>query len=246
VDLYPAIDVRGGRCVRLRLGDFADETVYSDDPVAVAESFALAGARWIHVVDLDAARTGEPVNRPVVRRICEAAAPAGVRVQVGGGVRDEAAAAALAEVGAARVVMGTAVVERPDLVAAVAARQAVAIGLDARGSEIAVRGWEASTGVRLLDVLASFSDAGVEAVVVTEIARDGTLEGPDLAGLASVLGNTELPVIASGGVGSLDDVVALRDLRDPASGDRRLAGAIVGRALYEGRVELPAALSALA
>src|SRR5690606_29360004 len=134
-ELFPAIDLRGGRCVRLHQGDFARETVYGDDPVAVAAGFAEAGARWIHVVDLDAARTGEPVNRDVVAAIAARVAPAGVKVQSGGGVRTEEAAAALADAGVARVVVGTAALEDPALVARVAARQPVAVGLDARSGE---------------------------------------------------------------------------------------------------------------
>jgi phosphoribosylformimino-5-aminoimidazole carboxamide ribotide isomerase len=240
VDVYPAIDIRGGRCVRLRRGDFAAETVYEDDPVAVAVRFQAAGARWIHVVDLDAARTGEPVNRNVVAAICRAVSTA-VKVQTGGGVRDEASAAALADAGVARVVIGTAAVERADLVARVAARQAVAIGLDARAGEVAVRGWESASGGHLLDVLARFADSGVDAVVVTEIARDGMLEGPDVDGLREVLESTPLPVIASGGVGTLHDVTRLNQL---TGGGRSLSGVIIGRALYEGAVDLRAALEA--
>jgi phosphoribosylformimino-5-aminoimidazole carboxamide ribotide isomerase len=243
IDLYPAIDLRGGRCVRLHQGDFAQETVYGDDPVAVASAFAEAGAPWIHVVDLDAARTGEPVNRTSVAAIAAAVGERGVVVQSGGGVRSEAAAAALAEAGVARVVVGTAALEDPALVRRIAGRQPVAVGLDGRSGEVAVRGWLAGTGTSVLDVLARFEDAGVEAVVVTEIERDGTLEGPDLAGLAAALSRTRLPVIASGGIGSLSDVRALRDL---VADSRRLAGAITGKALYEGRFTVEEALAVLA
>jgi len=242
IELFPAIDLRGGRCVRLHQGDFARETVYGDDPVAVAAGFAEAGARWIHVVDLDAARTGEPVNRDVVAAIAARVAPAGVKVQSGGGVRTEEAAAALADAGVARVVVGTAALEDPALVARVAARQPVAVGLDARSGEVAVRGWLAGSGHDVLDVVPRFADAGVEALVVTEIGRDGTLAGPDVDGLAAVLARTELAVVASGGVGSLDDLRALRAL---SVDGRTLAGVIVGKAIYEGRFDVPAALAAL-
>jgi len=238
MELFPAIDLRGGRAVRLYQGDYARETVYSDDPVAQAEAFAAEGARWIHVVDLDAARTGDPVNRAVISEI---AAAVDVRVQTGGGVRDDAAADALVDAGVARVVIGTAALERPDLVARVAARMPVAVGLDARGREVAVRGWEQGSGRDLLDVAREFADVGVQALVVTEIERDGTLAGPDLGGLGEVLEATDLPVVASGGVGSLEDLRALAALRREG---RALAGAIVGRALYEGSFTLTDALAA--
>ena len=186
MDLYPSIDLLDGQVVRLLRGNYDAETVYGDDPVAVARSFADQGARWIHVVDLDAARSGEPVNRPVVAAI---AAAVSVPVQTGGGVRDEAAADALIEAGVARVVLGTAALEQPDLVRRLAPQFPVAVGLDARGREVAVRGWEQGSGRDLLDVAAEFADAGVAALVVTEIGRDGTLEGPDLEGLAKLSAN---------------------------------------------------------
>ena len=240
MDLFPAIDLLDGRAVRLYQGDYDRETVYSDDPVAQARAFAAAGARWIHVVDLDAARTGTPRNRDVIAAIADAV---DVPIQTGGGVRDEPAADALFASGVARVVLGTAALERPELVRALAARHSVAVGLDARGREVAVRGWEQGSGRDLLDVAREFADAGVEALIVTEIGRDGTLEGPDLDGLGEVLTATELPVIASGGVGTLDDLRALSALR---SSGRRLTGAIVGRALYEGAFTLIDALGAVA
>ena len=238
IDLYPAIDLRDGRCVRLYQGDYGRETVYGDDPVAQALAFESEGAAWIHVVDLDAARTGEPVNRAIVAAI---AAAVSVPVQTGGGVRDEASADALIEVGVARVVLGTAALEQPDLVRRLASRMAVAVGLDARGRDVAVRGWEQGSGRDLLDVARSFADAGVAALVVTEIGRDGTLEGPDLDGLAAVLAATSIDVVASGGVGTVDDLRALAALD---VGGRRLSGAIVGRALYEGAFTLADALAA--
>lgn len=240
MELYPAIDLRGGRCVRLRQGDYGDETVYGDDPVAVARGFASAGARWVHMVDLDAARSGEPVNRPAIAAV---AASVGARVQAGGGVRDEASAEALFDAGVARVVLGTAAMEDPQLVARLAAAHAsgVAVGLDSRGGEVAVRGWTEGAGVPLLDAVRRFEDVGVAALVVTEISRDGTLSGPDLEGLAAVLGATTVDVIASGGVGDLDDLVALARLE---VGDRALSGVIVGKALYEGVFTVEHALTA--
>jgi phosphoribosylformimino-5-aminoimidazole carboxamide ribotide isomerase len=242
MDLYPAVDLRDGRCVRLYQGDYARETVYGDDPVAQARGFAADGAPWLHVVDLDAARTGEPRNRSVVAAI---AAAVDVPVQAGGGVRDDAAADALLAAGVRRVVVGTAALDDPDWVRRLAARHPgrVAVGLDARGHEVAVRGWVERSDHDLVDVARRFADAGVAALVVTEIGRDGTLAGPALDQLAAVLAATELDVVASGGVGSIDDLRALAGLD---VGGRRLAGAIVGRALYEGTVRVPDALATLA
>jgi phosphoribosylformimino-5-aminoimidazole carboxamide ribotide isomerase len=239
VDLYPAIDLLDGRCVRLYQGDYDRDTVYGDDPVAQALAFQAEGAPWVHVVDLDAARTGEPRNRPVVAAI---AAALDVPVQTGGGVRDRAAAEALFDAGVARVVLGTAALEDPDLVRALAAEHPVAVGLDARGREVAVRGWVEGSGADVLDLAVAYEDAGVEALVVTEISRDGTLEGPDTEGLARVLGATSIPVIASGGVGALADLRALDGLR---AGGRSLSGAIVGRAVYEGAFRVSEAVEAL-
>ena len=242
VELYPAIDVRDGRCVRLYQGDYDRETVYGDDPVAQARAFAADGAPWIHVVDLDAARTGDPRNRSVVAAV---AAAVDVPVQAGGGVRDDGAADALLTGGVRRVVVGTAALDDPDWVRRLAARYPgrVAIGLDARGRDVAVRGWVEGSGHDLVEVARRFDDAGVAALVVTEIGRDGTLAGPALDQLADVLAATRLDVVASGGVGTLDDLRALAGLD---VGGRRLSGAIVGRALYEGAFALADALKVAA
>ena len=239
-DLYPAIDLRDGRCVRLYQGDYDQETVYGDDPVAQARAFADAGAPWIHVVDLDAARTGDPRNRAVVAAI---AAAVDVPVQTGGGVRDDEAAEALLGAGVRRVVVGTAALERPEWVRSLASRHPgrVAVGLDARGRDVAVHGWAEGSGRDLVEVARGFDDAGVAALVVTEIGRDGTLEGPDVDQLAAVLAATSVDVVASGGVGSLDDVRTLAALD---VGGRRLAGVIVGKALYEGAFAVPEAVEA--
>ena len=222
-------------------GDFAAETVYDADPVAVARRFEADGARWIHVVDLDAARTGEPANLGVIAAIAGAVS---CKLQVGGGVRNGDAAAVLLDAGVERVVIGTAAVEHPDLVDELAARHPgqVAVGLDARGNEVAVRGWVEGGGADLLDLSRRFAASGVAALVVTEIGRDGTLAGPDLDQLGSVLSAVDLPVIASGGVGTLDDLRALDAL---AVGGRRLRGAIAGRALYEERFTVAEGLAAL-
>jgi phosphoribosylformimino-5-aminoimidazole carboxamide ribotide isomerase len=230
VDLYPAIDLLGGRVVQLRQGDYDRATDYGGDPAAVAATFVEQGASWIHVVDLDAARTGQPRNRGAVEAIVRAAP--GARVEVGGGVRDASDAEALLGAGVARVVLGTAAVADPPLVGRLAARHAggVAVGLDARDGVVAVRGWTAGSGASVLDLVARFAGDGVGAFVVTDIGRDGTLSGPDIRGLVSVLAATDVPVVASGGVGSLDG----------------LAGAIVGTAIHDGRFSVADALAVLA
>jgi phosphoribosylformimino-5-aminoimidazole carboxamide ribotide isomerase len=240
MDLFPSIDLRDGRCVRLTQGDFDRETVYGDDPVGQARVFADAGTPWIHVVDLDAARTGEPVNRPIVAAI---AGSVGTPVQVGGGVRDEDAALALLDAGVTRVVIGTAALDQPDLVERLAGRWPgrVALGLDVRGREVAVRGWVEGSGRQLLDVVRDFEESGVAALIVTQIEVDGVGAGPDLDTYAELLTSTELEVIASGGVGSLDD---LRDLAALDVDGRELAGVIVGRALYDGSFTIDDALAA--
>jgi phosphoribosylformimino-5-aminoimidazole carboxamide ribotide isomerase len=236
VILYPAIDLRAGRCVRLVQGDFGRETCYDDDPIAVARMFAAAGAEWLHVVDLDAARR-QGDNRELIEAL---AAVVPIPIQVGGGVRD----GTLLERGIARVVVGSLAVADPAAVRSLACRfpGQVAVGLDHLGGVVRVRGWAESGSVSLADALAAVDCAELAAFVVTEIERDGMLTGPDLTGLAAVLTMTATPVIASGGVCS---VVDLRALAGVGAGARRLAGVIVGKAIYEGRVELEAALRAL-
>lgn len=237
--LFPAIDVRGGRCVRLTQGDYDREKVYGDDPAAQAQLFEDQGAPWIHMVDLDAARTGDQTN---LDAIAAAAAAVSVPVQVGGGVRTAAAAKRLFDVGVARIVIGTAAIKNPELVVELASDHRVAVGLDAWGSDVAVDGWEQRTGRNLYEVIESFEDSGVEALVVTEIARDGMMTGPDVEGLGRVLATTAIPIVASGGVGSLDDLDELAALE---SAGRRLTGAIVGRAIYEGAFSVAEAMERL-
>ena len=242
MDLYPAIDLRAGRCVRLYQGDYSRETAYGVDPVTVARTFAAAGARWIHVVDLDAARSGAPENRDAVAAIAEAVGRE-VGVQAGGGVRDQATAEALWAAGVTRVVLGTAAVENPALVRELAAEHPVAVGLDVRDGEVAVRGWTEPSGHRLAEVLGTLEGSGVAAVIVTEIGRDGTLAGPDLELFATTLETTDADVVASGGVGSLADLEALASLE---AGGRRLAGVIVGKALHDGVFTVEEAVAACA
>jgi len=235
VELYPAIDLLDGKVVRLQQGDYDQQTTYGDDPVAVARSFAEQGARWIHVVDLDAARSGSPRNRAVVAAIA-AAVSATARVQTGGGVRTVADAQALAEVGVARVVMGSAAVRTPDLVAEASQIVDVAVGLDHRDGELAVHGWTEGSGVQLFDALAWFPTAA--AFVITDIGRDGMLQGPDVEGLRAAAAATTVPVIASGGVATLDDVTRLGLVPG-------IAGVITGKALYEGRFTVAQGVAAL-
>ena len=237
MELYPAIDLRAGRCVRLWQGDFGKETVYGTDPVAVAERFVDAGARWLHVVDLDAAR-GQGSNRDTVVAIAGSVA---AHVQASGGVRD----GRLLEEGVARVVLGSLVVgDRVHAAELIAEHPGqVAVGLDHRDGEIRVRGWEEGGGVYVLDAVSWPELARAAAFVITNIGRDGTLEGPDLEGLAAVLEATEVDVIASGGVGSLSDLEALSSL---SAGGRRLGGVIVGKALYEERFTVEEAMAVCA
>jgi phosphoribosylformimino-5-aminoimidazole carboxamide ribotide isomerase len=235
VQLYPAIDLRGGRVVRLRQGDYDRETVYGHDPVVVAKTFCDEGAEWIHVVDLDAARSGAPINRAVVTAIADATAGR-ASVQVGGGVRSLDHATTLADAGVARVVMGSAAVADPQLVDDVAHRVPVAVALDHRRGVLAVDGWTSESRLTIADGLARFTSA--EAFVITDIERDGELSGPDLDGIASAVAATTIPVIASGGVASLDDVRALAEVAG-------LGGIISGRALYEERFTVAEALAAI-
>lgn len=237
MDLYPAIDLRGGRCVRLVEGDFDRETVYGDDPLVVAGGFVDAGAQWIHVVDLDAARR-QGDNRAVIAGLA-AALP--IPIEVGGGVRD----GSLLDGGVARVVVGSLAVEDPDAVRSLAGAYPgrVAVGVDHRNGEVRVRGWEEGAGVSVADVLDRLAGAPLAAAIITEIGRDGTLLGPDCQGLAEVLATTTLPLIASGGVSTLEDLKALAAISDAG---RRLAGVIVGKALYERRFGVAEALGALA
>ena len=222
--------------MRLAQGDYAQETVYGDDPVAVADSFCAQAAPWVHVVDLDAARTGRPVNRDAVAAIARAV-DGRAHVQAGGGVRGVDAAAALADAGVARVVMGSAAVADPSLVDQVARIVPVAVGLDHRAGQLAVHGWTELTDVALDDALRRFPSAA--AFIVTDISRDGLLSGPDLEGLAAAVAATDVPVIASGGVSSLDDLRALARIDG-------LHGIIVGRALYEQRFSVADAVKVLA
>lgn len=238
--LFPAIDLRGGKVVRLFKGDFDAETIYESDPVGVAQSFVNAGAEWIHIVDLDAAKTGEAINRPLISKVVKSV---GVPVQSGGGVRDRESAEALLATGVRRIVLGTVAIEKPELVVELAKAHPgrIAVGLDARGGEVAARGWLESSNVTVIDLVKRYGDSGVDAFVVTDIDRDGTLVGPDVEGLLTVLQSTHVDVIASGGVGKIED---LRTLADVEVDGKKLAGAIVGKAIYEGAFSVSDAVKA--
>jgi len=241
VILYPAIDLKGGQCVRLLRGDMAQATIYGDDPAAQASGFARAGAQWLHVVDLDGAFAGQAVNGAAVRAILAAVAP--LPVQLGGGIRDRAGIEGWLEAGIARVILGTVAVRNPALVreAARAHPGRVAVGIDARHGKVAVEGWAEATEMEVIELAHRMADAGVAAIVYTDIERDGALGGANVAATAALARACGVPVIASGGIGSLDDIRAVK--AEAASG---IAGVIVGRALYDGRVALEAALALLA
>ncbi|HEY1651546.1 MAG TPA: 1-(5-phosphoribosyl)-5-[(5-phosphoribosylamino)methylideneamino] imidazole-4-carboxamide isomerase [Acidimicrobiales bacterium] len=249
MELLPAIDLRGGSAVRLTQGDFDREQRYGD-PDALATRYIEGGARWIHVVDLDAARTGVPHERAALRQIVDLATRSSVQVQTGGGIRTAEAAEELLESGVARVVLGTAALEDPGLAARCARRWPgrVAVGLDYRVgddgvAEAQAQGWLAGSGRSVTELLALWADEPLGAVVVTEVARDGTLEGPNVEGLAALLLQTDLPLVASGGVGTTQDLSRLAHLQ---AGGHRLAGAIVGKALVEGRFSVEEGIAACA
>ena len=235
MNLYPAIDLLGGKVVRLRQGEYNDSTVYGDDPVAVAESFVEQGATWVHMVDLDAARSAEPVNRSIIASVARALSGR-ASLQVGGGVRTVADAEALASAGVTRVVMGSAAVADPSLVSAVSAIVPVAVGLDHRAGIAATHGWTESSGVSVSDLLPQFPTAS--AFVITDISRDGMLTGPDIEGLAHAAATTNIPVIASVGVGALAHLQQL-------AGVSQLDGVIVGKALYEAKFTVAEAVQVL-
>ncbi len=235
--LYPAIDLKDGQAVRLVHGDMQQSTVFSDDPAAQAQSFVDAGCEWLHLVDLNGAFAGTPVNAGPVEAILKTC---NVPAQLGGGIRDMQTIERWLEKGLARVILGTVAVEDPDLVrtAARAFPGQVAVGIDARNGFVATKGWAEETTVQVTDLARSFEDAGVAAIIYTDILRDGAMGGPNVAATEALARAVSLPVIASGGVSSLADLIALRDTGV-------ISGAISGRALYDGAIDLPEALRAL-
>lgn len=236
--LYPAIDLKDGQAVRLFKGDMERATVFNDDPAAQAGEFVDAGCEWLHLVDLNGAFAGEPVNAAAVEAILERTK---VPAQLGGGIRDMATIERWLSKGLERVILGTVAVEDPSLVreAAKAFPGHVAVGIDARGGRVATRGWAEETDVDVTDLAHSFEDAGVSAIIYTDINRDGAMQGPNVDATAALANAVSIPVIASGGVSSLADLQALKDCGAP------LNGAISGRALYDGAIDLGDALALL-
>jgi phosphoribosylformimino-5-aminoimidazole carboxamide ribotide isomerase len=235
--LYPAIDLKDGQAVRLVHGDMGRATVFNDDPTAQARAFVAAGCGWLHLVDLNGAFAGQPVNGAVVEAILAACK---VPAQLGGGIRNMATIERWLDKGLARVILGTVAVENPALVreAAMAFPGQVAVGIDARGGKVATKGWAVETDVDATDLARSFEDAGVAAIIYTDILRDGAMGGPNVTATAVMARAVSIPVIASGGVSSLADLLTLRDTGV-------IAGAISGRALYDGAIDIGAALAAL-
>lgn len=237
--LYPAIDLKDGQAVRLLRGEMDAVTVFNDDPAAQAEAFVAAGCEWLHLVDLNGAFAGEPINAAPVEEILKRCK---VPAQLGGGIRDMATIENWLSKGLARVILGTVAVENPALVreAANAFPGQVAVGIDARQGRVATKGWAEETEVMVTDLARSFEDAGVAAIIYTDIDRDGAMQGPNIEATAALANAVSIPVIASGGVSSLSDLFALRNCGAP------LNGVISGRALYDGALDLREALAALA
>ncbi|PTV95379.1 1-(5-phosphoribosyl)-5-[(5-phosphoribosylamino)methylideneamino] imidazole-4-carboxamide isomerase [Rhodobacter aestuarii] len=235
--LYPAIDLKDGQCVRLLHGEMDKATVFGDDPAAQAAKFEAAGCEWVHLVDLNGAFAGAPVNGAAVEAIL---ARIKVPAQLGGGIRDMATIESWLTKGLSRVILGTVAVENPALVreAAKAFPGQVAVGIDARGGKVATKGWAEETDVMVTDLAQSFEDAGVAAIIYTDIMRDGAMTGPNIEATEALARAVSIPVIASGGVSSLPDLIALRDTGV-------IAGAISGRAIYDGALDLTQALAAL-
>ena len=240
--LYPAIDLKDGACVRLRRGEMADATVYSDDPGAQARAWQEGGCRWLHVVDLNGAFAGQSVNGDAVAAILAAAT---VPVQLGGGIRDMAGIERWLAAGVSRVILGSAAAKNPALVAEACRAHPgrIAVGIDARGGMVATEGWAETSTLAAGDLALRFEDAGVAAIIYTDIGRDGMLGGLNLDETLGLAGRISTLVIASGGVGALADLVALKQA---VGSSTAVEGVIVGRALYDGRVKLPEALAVLA
>ena len=225
--IFPAIDLRGGNCVRLLQGDYSRETIYRTTPVEQATLFQEAGASWVHIVDLDAALSGDPVNHLIIKEIAEVL---DIPIQVGGGIRNQKDARNMFDAGVERVVIGTVAIENPDIVSASSEYGRVAVGVDVSGEEIATHGWTRRTGVSLVEGLQKFSEDEVDAFIVTQIEQDGTMNGPDLEILRTSLEETCINVVASGGVGSISDI---EDLKKLEASRKSLEGVIIGKAIYE-------------
>lgn len=239
-ELIPAIDLKGGHCVRLKQGRMDDATDYGDDPVSMARRWQEKGATRLHVVDLDGAFAGHPENRTAVEGICAALT---IPVQLGGGLRDLAMIEGMLGLGVDRVILGSAAVSNPELVTEACRRfpGRICVGIDAKGGMVAVHGWDDVTGIAAVDLARRFEDAGVAAIIYTDIARDGMLSGPNIEETLRLARSVSIPVIASGGVSRMDDVLGLA-----AHSDDGICGAITGRAIYEGTLDFTAAIAELA
>lgn len=233
MEIWPAIDLRGGKCVRLQQGDYARETVFSDDPVAMAQSFAQQGAKHLHLVDLDGARDGKPTNHDVVRKIVAAV---DMQCELGGGVRDQATIEALLDTGLSRLVLGTAALKNADWFREMCLQfpKQLVLGIDARDGLVATDGWLETSTTPATELADQFRDVPLAAIVYTDIATDGMLQGPNVPEMAAMQRHVDVPVVASGGVTTIDDVQRLEEAG--------LAAAIIGRAIYEGTLELAEAI----
>lgn len=236
---FPAIDLKEGRCVRLQRGDMATATVFNENPVDQARIFEEAGCRWLHVVDLDGAFAGRPVNAQAVDAILQAVE---LPVQLGGGIRTLATAADWLDRGVRRVILGTAALRYPDLVRAACTDfpGRIAVGIDARDGKVAVQGWSEQSEIAALDLARQFEDAGVAAIVFTDIGRDGVLAGPNIAATVDLARAVSIPVILSGGVSTMEDLQAAKE-----AGEGIIAGVVCGRALYDGRIDVSRAVQLL-
>ncbi len=244
MEVIPAIDLLGGRCVRLFQGDYERSEVVGDDPIATAHRWAEAGATRLHLVDLDGAKTGQPVNDNVIRDI---AARLSIPVQVGGGVRSLAIADRLFELGVERVIVGTLAVEQPEVLAVMCDRYPgrVAVGIDARNGKVATRGWLDTTEVLAAELVKQVCQNDIAAIIYTDIHRDGTLSGPNLEQLRAITEMSTVPIIASGGISSISDLLSLLPLSSPGRSGAPVTGAIVGKAIYSGAIDLAEAIRAV-
>lgn len=234
--IIPAIDILDGKCVRLHQGDYSQKTEYNADPVAVAHQWASQGAQFLHLVDLDGAKAGRPVNLEIIGRI---ASSISIPVELGGGIRDLKTIEMIFTRGISRIVLGTAAYEEPNLVreACTLYPGKIVVGIDGRNGKVAVKGWTETTELSVFDLAKQFSDSGVETFIYTDIARDGALAGPNLEGIAAFSKNINVSVIASGGISKLDDIKRLKELKC-----KNIVGVIIGKALYDRRITLPEAI----
>jgi phosphoribosylformimino-5-aminoimidazole carboxamide ribotide isomerase len=236
MEIIPAIDIRGGKCVRLYQGDYSQQIVFDEDPAAVALRWQAQGARWLHIVDLDGAAVGEPQNVAIVEKIVS---KSGLLVELGGGIREEEVAEELLQKGVSRIILGTVAIESPELVSKLWHRfgEAIAVGLDARDGKVTICGWQKDTGIDVLQLAQEMAEAGVKRFIYTDVKRDGTLTEPNFDVVRELVSQINVPVIASGGVSKLEHLRRLKELG--------VEGAIIGKALYTGDIDLREAISSL-